>query len=62
MYSYEDRIRAVLHYVFCGYNAERTVHELGYPSARVLAEWYREYSTDHDLHRDHVAKCDWLFK
>lgn len=53
MYSYEDRIRAVNYYIYCGYNAKLTVRKLGYPSARMLAEWYREYSVNQDLHQVH---------
>lgn len=53
MYSYEERIRAVKYYISCGCNAALTVRKLGYPSARVLADWYQEYSRNHDLHREH---------
>lgn len=53
MYSYEDRIRVVNYYIYCGYNAKLTVRKLGYPSARMLAEWYHEYSINQDLHQVH---------
>ena len=49
MYSYEDRIRAVKLYIKLGESATATVRQLGYPNAKVLKAWYREYDQGQDL-------------
>lgn len=58
MYSFEERIRAVKFYIYCGYNAAYTVQKLGYPDATSLKHWYREYTQTNDLHhgRKKVSK------
>lgn len=43
MYSYEDRIRAVLLYIKYNRSAAAAVRELGYPSRKNLRRWYDTY-------------------
>lgn len=52
MYSYEDRLRAVKLYIKYDYSAIDTVRELGYPDRHSLRNWYKEYKTQGDLHKN----------
>ena len=54
MYTYEERMRAVKAYIASGYQANKTIQELGYPSHEALRGWYREYQKNGDLHRDFI--------
>lgn len=54
MYTYEERMRAVKAYIASGYQANKTIQELGYPSHEALRGWYREYQKSGDLHRDFI--------
>lgn len=49
MYSYEDRVRAVQLYIKYGRSAAATIRELGYPSRKNLARWYRAFVEVGDL-------------
>ncbi|AKM33218.1 transposase (plasmid) [Pandoraea faecigallinarum] len=49
MYSYEDRVRAVQLYIKYGRSAAATIRELGYPSRKNLARWYRAFIEAGDL-------------
>ncbi|MBW5280790.1 transposase, partial [Burkholderia gladioli] len=49
MYSYEDRVRAVRLYIKYGRSAAATIRELGYPSRKNLARWYRAFIEVGDL-------------
>ena len=49
MYSYEDRVRAVQLYIKYGRSAAATIRELGYPSRKNLARWYRAFIEVGDL-------------
>ena len=48
MYTYEERMRAVKAYIASGYQANKTIQELGYPSHEALRGWYREYQKNGD--------------
>ena len=50
MYSYEQRIRAVLLYIQYEHSGSATIRELGYPTTKMLRRWYREYDATGDLH------------
>ena len=54
IYTYEERMRAVKAYIGSGYQANKTIQELGYPSHEALRNWYREYQKNGDLHRDFI--------
>jgi transposase InsO family protein/transposase-like protein len=54
MYTYEERKRAVEAYIASGYQANKTIQELGYPSHEALRRWYREYQKNGDLHQDFI--------
>ena len=47
-------MRAVKAYIASGYQANKTIQELGYPSHEALRGWYREYQKSGDLHRDFI--------
>ena len=49
MYSYEDRVQAVRLYIKYGRSAAATIRELGYPSRKNLARWYRAFMEAGDL-------------
>lgn len=49
MYSYEDRMRAVHLYIRYGKRIAPVIRELGYPSRKHLARWYRAYIEAGDL-------------
>lgn len=51
MYSYEDRMRAVLLYIKYGKRTAPVIRELGYPSRKNLPRWYRAYVQMGDLPR-----------
>ena len=51
MYSYDERMRAVLLYIQYDHSASATVRELGYPTAKMLRGWYRDYQTNGELPR-----------
>ena len=52
MYSYEERMKAVMLYIQYDYKATVTIRELGYPSERMLRYWYNEYESTQALHID----------
>ena len=54
MYSYEDRIRAVMPYIKLGKRIRATIPKLGYPTKNALKGWYREYEQGGDLRVGHV--------
>lgn len=49
MYSYEDRMGAVHLYIRYGKRTAPVIRELGYPSRKNLARWYRAYIEAGDL-------------
>ena len=51
MYSYEDRMKAVMLYIKYDRSAADTIRELGYPGRKTLLRWYREYKATGELHR-----------
>ena len=53
MYTYEERLRAVMLYIKYDLRVTVTIRELGYPSERMLRNWYCEYMKLGDLHKDH---------
>jgi len=56
MYSYEDRLRAVLLYIKYGKRTAAVIRELGYPSRKNLPRWYRAYVQMGDLPRRSLPK------
>jgi len=51
VYSYEDRMKAVMLYIKYDLGAADTSQELGYPGRKTLLRWYREYKATGELHR-----------
>jgi putative transposase len=43
MYSREKRLKAIKLYIKYGRSAAAVIHELGYPSRKLLPRWYAEY-------------------
>ena len=54
MYSYEDRIRAVLLYIQLGKRTGVTIRQLGYPTKNALKSWYQAYLQGNDLPSGYV--------
>ncbi|MDC7689805.1 IS3 family transposase [Vogesella indigofera] len=54
MYSYEDRIRAVLLYIQLGKRTGVTIRQLGYPTKNALKSWYHAYMNGNDLPAGYV--------
>jgi putative transposase len=54
MYSYEDRIRAVEHYIKLGKRMRATIRQLGYPTKNSLKCWHREFERQLDLPSGYV--------
>ncbi len=52
MYSYEDRLRAVMLYIKYDCCNANTIRELGYPSRKMLSHWYKEYTKLGELLRN----------
>ena len=50
MYSLEDRKRAVELYIKYDLCAADVIHELGYPSKKMLRLWHREFIETGELH------------
>jgi len=50
MYTYEERLRAVKHYLALGKRCRATIRQLGYPSKNALKAWYDEFERRGDLH------------
>ena len=50
MYSLEDRKKAVELYIKYGLCAADVVHELGYPSKKMLRIWHKEFIETGELH------------
>ena len=50
MYSLEERIKAVKHYIKYDLSVAATIRELGYPSRSMLIRWYKEYKETGSLH------------
>lgn len=49
MYSYDDRLRAVRHYIELGKRAGLIIRQLGYPTKNALKAWHRAYEERQDL-------------
>jgi len=49
VFSYDDRMKAVLLYIKYDRGAA-AVRDLGYPTPKKLKSWYREYISSGDLH------------
>ena len=49
MFSYDDRMKAVLLYIKYDRGAAATVRDLGYPTTKTLKKWHREYIVTGDL-------------
>ena len=43
MYSYEERLKAVLLYIKYDHCAARVIRELGYPNRHTLQQWFQRY-------------------
>ncbi len=56
MFSYDDRMKAVLLYIKYDRGAAAAVRDLGYPSPKTLKSWYREYISTGDLHGPKTRK------
>ena len=56
MYSYEDRLRAVQLFIKLGKRVGLTIRQLGYPTAKALKSWYREYEQRLDLAAGYVRR------
>jgi len=56
MYSYEDRIRAVLLYIQLGKRTGVTIRQLGYPTKNALKSWYLAYLQGNDLPAGYVRE------
>ena len=56
MYSYEDRLRAVLLYIKYGKRTAAVIRELDYPSRKNLPRWYRAYAQMGNLPRRSLPK------
>ncbi len=55
MFSYEDRVQAVLLYLKLGNRIKATVRQLGYPTKNSLKAWHREYEQCHTLRTGYVC-------
>ena len=56
MYSYEDRLRAVQLFIKLGKRVGLTIRQLGYPTAKALKSWHREYEQRLDLAAGYVRR------
>jgi len=56
MYSFEDRLRAVLLYIKLGKRVGLTLRQLGYPTKNALKGWHREYEQCLELHAGYVRQ------
>lgn len=56
MYSYEDRLRAVLLYIKLGKRVGLTLRQLGYPTKNALKSWHREYEQGLELHAGYARR------
>ena len=56
MYSYNDRMKAVLLYIKYDFSAADVVYELGYPSRKMLVRWYKEYLESGNLHERYIKQ------
>lgn len=56
MFSYDERKKAVQLYIKYDLGAAATVRDLGYPTAKTLKSWYREYITTGDLHGPKIRR------
>ena len=56
MFSYDDRMKAVLLYIQYDRGSAATVRDLGYPTTKTLKSWYREYIATGDLHGGRICK------
>lgn len=56
MYSYEDRIKAVMLYIKYDLSIADTVRELGYPNRNMLVQWYKEYQETGRLHERYIKR------
>lgn len=55
MYSYAERMRAVLLYIKLDRRMNATICQLGYPTKNSLKDWYREFECRGDLSGTRVA-------
>lgn len=58
MYSYADRMRAVLLYIKLSKRMAPTLHQLGHPTKNALKRWHREYERG-DLPEGYVRRKPW---
>lgn len=59
MYSREDRIKAVELWLKYDKSEMTVIHELGYPSLKMLSKWHRELQIEQetDIIRDNSDRC-----
>lgn len=50
MYTYEERMKAVMLYIQYDKSPSAVIYELGYPSRNMLTAWYKEYTVTGALH------------
>jgi transposase-like protein len=62
MYSYEDRLRAVLLYINQGKRDGITIRQLGYPTKNTLKVWYLAYERSRDFPRVYQRKPKYTAK
>lgn len=62
MYSYEDRLQAVLLYINQGKRAGITIRQLGYPTKNTLKVWYLAYERSRDFPRVYQRKPKYTAK
>jgi putative transposase len=56
VFSYDNRLKAVLLYIKYDRGAAATIGDLGYPTPKTLKKWYREYIAQGDLQRSTSRK------
>jgi putative transposase len=56
VFSYEERMKAVLLYIKYDRGAAATIRDLGYPTIKSLKSWYREYAATGDLRLSQTRK------
>lgn len=56
MFSYDNRLKAVLLYIKYDRGAAATIRDLGYPTTKTLKKWYREFIAQGDLQRSTSRK------
>ena len=56
MYSYEERLRAVVLYIKLGKRLKAVIRQPGYPTKNSLRAWYEEFQNSGDLHASFVHR------